>query len=528
MERTNLKDYALSVLKGSKLCNPDWVKAVNLVKDRYEREDMIGRFLESIFRDIDCFAVYGDSLGIDYRIFIFTGKIFEPIDRGVLWSALDELLYSLDIKAIDRGNKKVWGYVARVYNIIRDRVLSPNLSVMSFRNCVVDFRDLKVYKHSPKFDCLKLYDFDYDEHAECPLWQTFLGSESFEGAEVEGVLPEAHKRRVLQSFLGASLLDRKGISFEYFLILQGTGANGKSVIYRVLKDIFGDEEILNIRLSQFSRLGDEQLRAAHSMRGKRMMYCTESSKGDFKDLSILKAISSGEPIASRQIGGNIEMLQVPPIMLCNSNYKWTVKDFLNKNDPNDESVSRRALIINFDKTISVENRDTMLSQRLYNERAGIFQWLVRGLKRLKRDKYRISETLDGKMETALAQLHAITYSSAGKKISGSVSEYIKYKKCQADFSDGWEAVNVPVSGFYENYMQFCELHNVPEVSIKKFSLDLGELGYEKFKDHTRNYSMSAKVYVHPDDKTHFLVNVPMIAEELTLNIFEGEETVFRD
>jgi phage/plasmid-associated DNA primase len=210
-------------------------------------------------------------------------------------------------------------------------------------------------------------------------------------------------------------------------------------------------------------------------------------------------------------------------MLCNSNYRWKIKDFLNKNDPEDDSVSRRALIINFDKTISVENRDTLLSQRLYKERAGIFQWLVRGMKRLRRDKYRISETFDGKMETALAQLHANTFSTAGKKISGSVSEYVKYKKCKDSFQDGLELLSVPVSKFYENYLEFCDLHNVPSVSISKFSIDLGYLGYEKFKDHTRNYSMSVKVYVDGDIRDNFLEHVPMIAEELTMNIFEGDD-----
>lgn len=171
---------------------------------------------------------------------------------------------------------------------------------------------------------------------------------------MDGVLPEKHKRRILQMFLGACLVNRKNISFEYFLILQGTGANGKSVIYRVLKDMFGEDEILNIKMSQFARGGDEQLRAAYSMSRKRLMYCTESNRGDFRDMSIIKAISSGEPIACRGIGGNITMMQRPPIMLCNSNYRWQPKDFLNRDDPDDESMQRRALVLNFDKTIPVE------------------------------------------------------------------------------------------------------------------------------------------------------------------------------
>lgn len=67
--------------------------------------------------------------------------------------------------------------------------------------------------------------------------------------------------------------------------------------------MFGQEEILNIKLGQFAKGGDESLRAAFSMDGKRMMFCTESTKRDFADTSTIKALSSGEPIACREIGG---------------------------------------------------------------------------------------------------------------------------------------------------------------------------------------------------------------------------------
>nr|DAY52427.1 MAG TPA: dsDNA helicase [Caudoviricetes sp.] len=525
MNRRELKDYVLGLL--SQHCDEyaSTFRDISLVTSNPERTDRYGRRLEGLFRE--GYGVVTKDIA-DYRVplYVFTGKIYEYMDYNVLYDAVDRWLEKMGVAARDRTNKIMYSYMNRIINVIRDHELQPDLSIMCFTNCVVDMNTLKTYPHSPKFDCVKMYPFKYDrkEIFNCPTWRSFLGESWIPTEELDGVLPEKHKRRILQMFLGACLVNRKNISFEYFLILQGTGANGKSVIYRVLKDMFGEDEILNIKMSQFARGGDEQLRAAYSMSRKRLMYCTESNRGDFKDMSIIKAISSGEPIACRGIGGNITMMQRPPIMLCNSNYRWQPKDFLNRDDPDDESMQRRALVLNFDKTIPVEKRDTMLAERMKAEHAGIMAWIVKGLCELKKNNWRMPENLGGKIDLKLERIRSSVTGKDGKLVDGSISEYFKYKECQPEEFEGSGSIELTSSDIYKNYERFCKKNGVVPVSQRKLGIDMLSLGYAREKRADKGYSNVYTLWCGNEDiVNNFMRHIPNIAEEAKTNLFEGWE-----
>lgn len=496
---------------------------ISTIKNNADRLD---RYNKEI-RELSVWTEYfGSTYGKDYVYWIFNGCYYERIQYDVIESGLERWLDSMGLSAIDRNRRSMYTYMYSVLGVIRDRVLKPDLSVMCFQNGVVDMSELVLHPFSPKFDVIKQYGFKFDrmEIYNCPLWLTFLGEIESPGGDIVGILPEKGKRRLLQMFLGASLMNRRNISFEYFMILQGTGANGKSVIYRVLKDMFGDDEILNIRLSQFAKGGDEGLRAAFSMDGKRLMFCTESTRNDFTDTSTIKAISSGEPIACREIGGNITMMQRPPVLICNSNYRWRLSDFLNRDDPEDTSMQRRAVLINFDKTIPVDKRDTLLAQRMKDEHAGIFAWIVKGLYGLRRNGYRMPESPAAKIEQRLGRIRSAVRTESGKKIEGSVSEYLLYKKCLPMPADNAVTLKMAASELYRNYDRFCNRAGVLPVSQKKFSLDMLSLGYERRQTLDKNNASTYILYCTNNEMAEkFLLNVPSIASDAEEEAFDGEE-----
>lgn len=526
MERSDIRKYLLEFLsRDIDVDKRNFEDITTFPGDGDERRARIGRRIEEKFMKGFGVTYYGDG---KFRMYVFTGKIFESFDYATLYYALDRWLEKLGVLAKDRKSVFLQVYITRAQNMMRDRILKKDLSIMCFENCVVDMNSLKTYPHSDSFDCTKMYPFRYDrkEIVNCSIWRRFLGDSSIYRSE--GVLPDKGKQRILQMFLGACLMDRKNISFEYFLILQGSGANGKSVIYRVLKNIFGDDELLNIKLSQFSRGGDEQLRAAYSMNGKRLMYCSESARGDFKDLSMIKAISSGEPIACREIGGNISSMQRPPVMLCNSNYKWSAKDFLNREDPEDESMQRRAIILNFDNKIPVEKRDTMLAERMKSESAGIFAWIVKGLCELRKNGYRMPETVNGKIEAKLERIRSTVRGKNGEIVDGSVSEYLFYKHCKAESFEGSDPVEYPLSDIYENYKKFCKKNGVVSVTSHKFGRDLTSLGCKKEKKTsgcTTHYTLWCD---NEDIIIGFTSHIPNIADDAKTKLFEGFEMTDED
>lgn len=520
MDRKLLKDYVYELLVPYRKEYEATFRDIALIRSNPERIDRYGRRIQEMFREGFGVIRASDKNPMPY---VFTGKCYEPCDFYVLYDALDRWLESAGVLAVDRTQKYMFMYMSRVMNVMRDHELHPDLSIMCFDNCVVNMNNLRTYPHSPKFDCVKLYPFKYDrrEIRKCPIWKSFLGEPWMSAQPLDGVLPEKHKRRILQMFLGACLVNRKNISFEYFLILQGTGSNGKSVIYRVLKELFGEEEILNIKMSQFARGGDEQLRAAYSMEGKRLMYCTESSKGDFKDMSIIKAISSGEPIACRGIGGNITMMQRPPVMLCNSNYRWQPSDFLNREDPDDLSMQRRAIVLNFDKTIPTERRDTTLAERMRGEFPGIMAWIVKGLYELKKNKWRMPENYGGEIDLKLERLRSTTLGRNGKPVDGSITEYLRYKGCHNETDTAHPfSREVTSTELYKNYVRFCKRNGVAYAVQRKFGIDLLSLGYERTVNVNSMYTLW---FEQEEQASKLLISVPSIAESVKATLFEGEE-----
>ena len=69
--------------------------------------------------------------------------------------------------------------------------------------------------------------FEYDESANCPIFQTFL----------DRVLPEKELQHILAEFFG--YIFTKGLKMEKALLLYGSGANGKSVVFDVINALLG-------------------------------------------------------------------------------------------------------------------------------------------------------------------------------------------------------------------------------------------------------------------------------------------------
>ena len=88
-------------------------------------------------------------------------------------------------------------------------------------------------------------------------------------------------------------------------------------------------------------------------------------------------------------------------------------------------------MLNFDKTIPVEKRDTMLAERMRAEHAGIMAWIVKGLCELKKNNWRMPENLGGKIDMKLERIRSTVMGKDGKLVDGSISEYFKYKECLA-------------------------------------------------------------------------------------------------
>ena len=101
-----------------------------------------------------------------------------------------------------------------------------------------DIIDVGTFNHE---DFLKYQlPFKYNPLSENQLWLNFL----------QEILPQEESRKTLQQALGSLLL--RGLKIEKIILLYGSGANGKSVIFEVLQGLLGEDSFSNYSLNSLT------------------------------------------------------------------------------------------------------------------------------------------------------------------------------------------------------------------------------------------------------------------------------------
>lgn len=73
--------------------------------------------------------------------------------------------------------------------------------------------------------------FDYNPEAKMPLFEAYLNK----------VLPDKSSQKVLAEYLGYVFIRPSYLKLEKTLLLHGSGANGKSVFYEIVRKLLGEQ-----------------------------------------------------------------------------------------------------------------------------------------------------------------------------------------------------------------------------------------------------------------------------------------------
>src|SRR5579871_1167606 len=96
--------------------------------------------------------------------------------------------------------------------------------------------------HTPDWFSPSCVPYAFDPTAQCPMWEQFLAT------VLEG---DAERIDILQEWFG--LLLTPDTSFQKFLVLEGEGANGKSVVLEILEAMLGRENVSHVPLEVFGQ-----------------------------------------------------------------------------------------------------------------------------------------------------------------------------------------------------------------------------------------------------------------------------------
>ena len=171
-----------------------------------------------------------------------------------------------------------------------------------FSNGVVDFgagiKDPKVLPFSPDYHVTYYHPYEFNPSAKCDRWLNFIHE----------VLPDRTSRKILQMFLGLGLVQRgnaydpfngkQSSKVELCLLMVGTGANGKSVVFDVACNLFGKDKISKMDYGDLTAEGDEGMRGRFPIRNAIFNWSSDSDPKRFgmKNTGMFKRLVSGEPV----------------------------------------------------------------------------------------------------------------------------------------------------------------------------------------------------------------------------------------
>ena len=342
----------------------------------------------------------------------FSNLVYD-VCRGIGFRDEDMVLLESFIKVLRR--------------VVSVKELSVDNSKMCFRNCVLDMSTGNIEVFSPSVVTFSCLDYDYDPSAPCYRWRLFL----------DEVLPDEKLQKVLQEFVGAMFIDRRKAKIEQMLILKGSGANGKSVVFEVLCALLGEANVSHFSLKSLLSTGLERKRNIAGINGKRLNYASETDHFVVPtDSGLLKALISGEPLEARPLRGYGFVARDIPLMMMNANIMPDIKDW-------SVGMRRRLTILPFDVEIPKWKQDVTLAAELKKELSGIMNWALEGRERFVGNQYKFTESAAiedlvaeylGEHTNILTFMRNSGYQNFSNTIKGARPMYILQKELYAEYS----------------------------------------------------------------------------------------------
>jgi len=232
--------------------------------------------------------------------------------------------------------------------------------LLNLSSGTLDLRTCKLHQHRREEMLTKLAPIAFDPNATAPTWGKFI-SEIMAGDE--------DTIQFLRRAIGYSLTGDVGE--HCFFLLHGVGANGKTTLLEVLRNLLGDYAMQADFSTFLATKGGGIRNDIARLRGARLVTAVESDAGRRLAENILKHLTGGDTVAARFLySEHFEFVPTFKVWLATNNRPRIIGT--------DEAIWRRVRLLPFTVTIPPEARDPKLAEKLKGERSGILNWALAG------------------------------------------------------------------------------------------------------------------------------------------------------
>lgn len=280
--------------------------------------------------------------------------------------------------------------------------------------------------------------FAYDLAATAPLFMQYLNR----------VLPDHQRQLILAEYLGYIFIPTHVLKLEKALLLYGTGANGKSVFYEIVRSLLGAHNTSEYSLQSLTN-DNGYYRAM--IANKLVNYASEIDGR--LEASFFKQLVSGESVEARLPYGNPFTIDRYAKLIFNCNE-------LPKEVEQTEAFFRRFLIVPFDETIPEEEQDKQLARKIIaSELSGVFNWVLAGLERLINHKQ-------------FTHCEAVVQARKQYELESDSVKMFLHENGYVASDTGY----IALQDLYEKYKQFCHNDGYRQVNLRNFGKRLRACG----------------------------------------------------
>lgn len=308
----------------------------------------------------------------------------------------------------------------------------------------LDLTTFEVSKHDPNMHLTKVTSAPYDPTAEAPMFTAFL----------ERIQPDPDMREFLARLLGHTISGR--VHEHLLAIAYGVGANGKSTLMELVREVLGDYAATTDPGLLIDR-GDAHPTGIADLFGLRLALTHETDQGRRLAEGTVKRLTGGDRIRARRMREDFWEFDPTHSIVMVTNHRPVITG-------KDEGIWRRLRLVPFDEVIPPEERDADLPAKLRTEAAGVLRWLVEGYRSY--------------LERGLDEPAAVTEATERFRKDADHIGLFLTEKCVLI-----PHVSIGSTALFNAWVKWCTAENIDAGTQTAFSIELSDKGFDKGKSH---------------------------------------------
>lgn len=326
----------------------------------------------------------------------------------------------------------------------------PTGTHLNFNNGVLNLETNELESHNPKYNFTHVLEHDYhqldnltgdtvtDLKEHCPNTYRFfhqaIGGDDAKTLQLLGIIN--------------GIIKKKFSEYQRFLHFMGKPATGKGTFVRFLQDIVGTS---NHESARINLLGDNPTMA--KIIEKQLVICPDEDKTK-SGYGAIKSLTGGDSISYRQLYKESCSKRFTGTLVVVSNGEVFTGDTV--------GLERRTLQVNFNNSISTEQRDPYLNEKLAKEIPNLFPIVLSMSDSLVKDLIMgvgvgdIADNRVGQWESTCD----------GDSVADWINEHIIFGdeyNTQIGDADG------NLCCLYPHYLDYCKRSKLTPVTLKNFS-----------------------------------------------------------